>query len=174
MYRCTNPVLSGFTPKDFCSVLSPGMCAKCGKQVIGENNGCTAMDQVYHITCFICVNCSKYPVGNSTLLTDNGKRKNLRSILCFSLLHSVLPSSTINRTQYYNFNEVDIEHVQSSSLQFLCLGFSESQKVCKKTCDFLSIFLCTNVFWAIVYTFVEIFVSLISAAIWHNLNKGKG
>ncbi|XP_064610729.1 lipoma-preferred partner homolog isoform X2 [Liolophura sinensis] len=36
-----------------------GMCAKCGKQVIGENNGCTAMDQVYHITCFICVNCTK-------------------------------------------------------------------------------------------------------------------
>lgn len=34
-----------------------GMCTKCGEKVIGERNGCTAMDQVYHIDCFTCCVC---------------------------------------------------------------------------------------------------------------------
>ncbi|XP_072035214.1 lipoma-preferred partner homolog isoform X2 [Amphiura filiformis] len=34
-----------------------GMCARCGNKVIGENKGCTAMEQVYHIDCFTCDTC---------------------------------------------------------------------------------------------------------------------
>ncbi|XP_038077668.1 lipoma-preferred partner homolog isoform X3 [Patiria miniata] len=34
-----------------------GICAKCGQKVVGDNNGCTAMDQVYHIDCFTCDTC---------------------------------------------------------------------------------------------------------------------
>lgn len=34
-----------------------GDCVKCGKRVVGEGTGCTAMDQVYHISCFTCVHC---------------------------------------------------------------------------------------------------------------------
>ncbi|XP_065095212.1 lipoma-preferred partner homolog [Ochlerotatus camptorhynchus] len=34
-----------------------GTCVKCGDRVIGENNGCTAMDQIYHIACFTCQQC---------------------------------------------------------------------------------------------------------------------
>lgn len=39
----------------FANVL--GDCVKCGKRVVGEESGCTAMDQVYHISCFTCVHC---------------------------------------------------------------------------------------------------------------------
>ncbi|XP_055922358.1 zyxin isoform X2 [Eupeodes corollae] len=34
-----------------------GICVACNERVIGENSGCTAMDQVYHITCFTCSQC---------------------------------------------------------------------------------------------------------------------
>ncbi|XP_058454064.1 lipoma-preferred partner homolog [Malaya genurostris] len=34
-----------------------GTCVKCCERVIGENTGCTAMDQVYHIACFTCHQC---------------------------------------------------------------------------------------------------------------------
>ncbi|KAG1651376.1 Lipoma-preferred partner [Nymphon striatum] len=34
-----------------------GMCSKCGQKVLGEGSGCTAMNQVYHITCFTCSIC---------------------------------------------------------------------------------------------------------------------
>ncbi|XP_055540783.1 lipoma-preferred partner homolog [Wyeomyia smithii] len=34
-----------------------GTCVKCGERVIGENTGCTAMDQIYHIACFTCHQC---------------------------------------------------------------------------------------------------------------------
>lgn len=34
-----------------------GICVKCGERVIGENSGCTAMDQIYHISCFTCMQC---------------------------------------------------------------------------------------------------------------------
>ena len=43
------------------SLCVSGICAKCGKKVVGEANGCTAMDQVYHIACFVCVSCGKLP-----------------------------------------------------------------------------------------------------------------
>lgn len=34
-----------------------GICNKCGERVLGENSGCTAMDQIYHISCFTCTEC---------------------------------------------------------------------------------------------------------------------
>lgn len=34
-----------------------GVCVQCGKKVIGEGSGCTAMDQIYHIDCFTCCQC---------------------------------------------------------------------------------------------------------------------
>ncbi|KAJ8921172.1 hypothetical protein NQ315_013644 [Exocentrus adspersus] len=35
-----------------------GICVKCGEKIIGENSGCTAMDQFYHTTCFTCHHCA--------------------------------------------------------------------------------------------------------------------
>lgn len=37
---------------------SPGRCASCGDNVVGEGTGCTAMDQVFHVDCFVCMTCS--------------------------------------------------------------------------------------------------------------------
>lgn len=34
------------------------MCTACGERVVGEGSGCTAMDQVYHISCFTCQHCA--------------------------------------------------------------------------------------------------------------------
>ncbi|KAG1940893.1 lipoma-preferred partner [Pimephales promelas] len=34
-----------------------GRCACCGENVVGEGTGCTAMDQVFHVHCFICMTC---------------------------------------------------------------------------------------------------------------------
>ncbi|KAG7161310.1 Lipoma-preferred partner-like [Homarus americanus] len=34
-----------------------GICTRCGEKVVGEGTGCTAMEQVYHIKCFICIVC---------------------------------------------------------------------------------------------------------------------
>ncbi|EDW71094.2 zyxin [Drosophila virilis] len=38
-------------------VESYGRCFKCGERVLGESSGCTAMDQIYHISCFTCTEC---------------------------------------------------------------------------------------------------------------------
>ncbi|XP_077998473.1 uncharacterized protein LOC144451487 isoform X2 [Glandiceps talaboti] len=35
-----------------------GMCGKCGQKVMGDENGCSAMDQIFHINCFTCVTCN--------------------------------------------------------------------------------------------------------------------
>ncbi|XP_068902316.1 lipoma-preferred partner isoform X1 [Tenebrio molitor] len=35
-----------------------GVCVKCGEKIIGENSGCTAMDQFYHTKCFTCHHCA--------------------------------------------------------------------------------------------------------------------
>lgn len=34
-----------------------GICVECGKQVVGESSGCTAMEKIYHIDCFKCCQC---------------------------------------------------------------------------------------------------------------------
>lgn len=36
-----------------------GMCHKCGDKVLGEGNGCSALGEVYHVSCFTCVVCSQ-------------------------------------------------------------------------------------------------------------------
>ncbi|KAJ3599573.1 hypothetical protein NHX12_033532, partial [Muraenolepis orangiensis] len=35
-----------------------GRCAMCEENVMGEGSGCTAMDQVFHVDCFVCRTCS--------------------------------------------------------------------------------------------------------------------
>lgn len=34
-----------------------GICCKCDEKIEGENSGCTAMDRLYHISCFTCTQC---------------------------------------------------------------------------------------------------------------------
>jgi hypothetical protein len=34
-----------------------GICVKCNKRIVGETSGCTAMDKIYHISCFTCHQC---------------------------------------------------------------------------------------------------------------------
>lgn len=36
-----------------------GDCSACGDKVIGEGNGCAAMNGIYHIDCFTCAVCSQ-------------------------------------------------------------------------------------------------------------------
>lgn len=35
-----------------------GMCVKCNGKVVGETSGCTAMGNMYHVTCFCCHHCN--------------------------------------------------------------------------------------------------------------------
>ncbi|XP_017777615.1 PREDICTED: thyroid receptor-interacting protein 6 isoform X2 [Nicrophorus vespilloides] len=35
-----------------------GVCAKCNQRVVGANSGCTAMDQIFHTSCFTCHHCA--------------------------------------------------------------------------------------------------------------------
>ena len=37
-----------------------GMCAKCARAIMGEDTGCKALDEIYHVDCFSCTSCSKY------------------------------------------------------------------------------------------------------------------
>ena len=37
-----------------------GDCGLCSRPVEGEENGCVALDQVYHNSCFKCTKCSEY------------------------------------------------------------------------------------------------------------------
>lgn len=34
-----------------------GICSKCGHKVLGEGDGCNAMDKLFHIKCFTCDKC---------------------------------------------------------------------------------------------------------------------
>lgn len=36
-----------------------GICFTCGHKIRGEGNGCSAMGQMYHTTCFTCKTCHK-------------------------------------------------------------------------------------------------------------------
>lgn len=35
-----------------------GICVKCREKIVGENSGCTAMEQIYHTKCFTCHHCA--------------------------------------------------------------------------------------------------------------------
>ncbi|XP_060073721.1 lipoma-preferred partner homolog [Ylistrum balloti] len=48
-----------------------GMCSRCGKKVMGENNACTTNDQVYHIACFACLSCGTMLRGKSFYSMDS-------------------------------------------------------------------------------------------------------
>ncbi|XP_021353077.1 lipoma-preferred partner homolog [Mizuhopecten yessoensis] len=48
-----------------------GMCSRCGKKVMGENNACTTNDQVYHIACFTCLGCGTMLRGKSFYSMDS-------------------------------------------------------------------------------------------------------
>lgn len=48
-----------------------GMCSRCSKKVMGENNACTTNDQVYHIACFTCLGCGIMLRGKSFYSMDS-------------------------------------------------------------------------------------------------------
>lgn len=35
-----------------------GICIRCDEKVVGENSGCTAMGNMYHVKCFCCHHCN--------------------------------------------------------------------------------------------------------------------
>ncbi|XP_037945120.1 LIM domain-containing protein C4F6.12-like isoform X1 [Teleopsis dalmanni] len=47
-----------------------GLCFKCNERVLGENSGCTAMDQIYHISCFTCTQCQANLQGKPFYVLD--------------------------------------------------------------------------------------------------------
>ncbi|XP_062853307.1 lipoma-preferred partner [Trichomycterus rosablanca] len=47
-----------------------GRCASCGENVVGEGTGCTAMDQVFHVDCFICMTCGSKLRGKPFYAVD--------------------------------------------------------------------------------------------------------
>lgn len=49
---------------------SYGVCVRCNKRVIGEQSGCTAMDQIYHIDCFSCDRCQSNLQGKPFYALD--------------------------------------------------------------------------------------------------------
>lgn len=36
-----------------------GNCARCTKPVVGRNEACQAMNQIYHGSCFVCMSCGR-------------------------------------------------------------------------------------------------------------------
>ena len=36
-----------------------GLCVKCNEKIMGIENGLKAMDNLFHVTCFVCFGCSK-------------------------------------------------------------------------------------------------------------------
>ncbi|XP_065216645.1 lipoma-preferred partner homolog [Planococcus citri] len=49
-----------------------GECCKCGQRVVGEGSGCTAMNEVYHISCFTCCHCDS-PLQGKPFYSLDGK-----------------------------------------------------------------------------------------------------
>nr|CAD7431153.1 unnamed protein product [Timema monikensis] len=50
--------MDGSTDSDIYGTSPQSTCTACGERVVGEGSGCTAMDQVYHISCFTCQHCA--------------------------------------------------------------------------------------------------------------------
>lgn len=47
-----------------------GVCFKCNKTVLGRDSGCTAMNQIYHVACFICHKCEANLQGKPFYAVD--------------------------------------------------------------------------------------------------------
>ncbi|KAG9341592.1 hypothetical protein JZ751_019107 [Albula glossodonta] len=60
--RChsTSPIPNNniYSPPVQDNVEEKRSCACCGENVVGEGSGCTAMEQVFHVRCFVCITCS--------------------------------------------------------------------------------------------------------------------
>jgi len=50
-----------------------GICSRCSQEVVGEGNGCTAMGQVFHISCFTCRVCNCALQGKQFFYHVDGK-----------------------------------------------------------------------------------------------------
>ncbi|KAG6449695.1 hypothetical protein O3G_MSEX006191 [Manduca sexta] len=48
-----------------------GTCVKCGERIVGENSGCTAMGNMYHVQCFCCFRCNGNLQGKPFYAVDN-------------------------------------------------------------------------------------------------------
>ena len=71
-----------------------GMCAKCGRAIMGESSGCKALDQLFHVACFTCVGCSKcfLKISLSVTLVNNfavSKLKNFALLKGKAYIHVV-------------------------------------------------------------------------------------
>ncbi|KAK6015026.1 LIM domain protein, partial [Ostertagia ostertagi] len=47
------------------------ICASCQQPVSGTNPGCTALNQIFHISCFKCKTCGKTLAGTSFYNIDD-------------------------------------------------------------------------------------------------------
>ena len=47
------------------------MCTKCGDKVVGEGTGCTAMEKVFHVSCFTCHACHAMLQGRPFFAVEN-------------------------------------------------------------------------------------------------------
>lgn len=36
-----------------------GICGDCKEPILGVDNGLKALDQLFHVKCFVCLTCSK-------------------------------------------------------------------------------------------------------------------
>lgn len=48
-----------------------GICSKCGHKVLGEGDGCNAMDKLFHIKCFTCDKCGCQLTGKVFYKVDD-------------------------------------------------------------------------------------------------------
>ncbi|XP_004211219.1 lipoma-preferred partner homolog isoform X1 [Hydra vulgaris] len=48
-----------------------GVCYKCRQKISGEGNGCTALENTYHVSCFVCQKCKKKLTGHEFYCLDN-------------------------------------------------------------------------------------------------------
>ncbi|XP_074039695.1 zyxin isoform X2 [Leptinotarsa decemlineata] len=75
-----------------------GTCVKCGEKIIGENSGCTAMDQLYHTRCFTCHHCAInlqgkpfYAIGGKPHCEEDYLNTLEKCCVCHSpILHRIL------------------------------------------------------------------------------------